>query len=203
MADTDLTQTAAKGLYTFTTFEKIEMRYGVIAASWDEAKDHMENYNFIKLNNGDHYGGNYIGESEPRRAKLNRKQTCMGANFTMTKTVKSRGFITAKAEEGTVMFANVDHSQAIYIPEFDAYDLHQYDGEGNQLKILSIEDNGCCLKCNRMMRDGWSMIPKREATHTTWERELKTAPCGTKYVDLDPKDKEQQTFDHPESAGEE
>ena len=189
MADTDITQTAAKGLYTFTTFEKIEMRYGVIAASWDEAKDHMDNYNFIKMNNGDHYGGNYIGESEPRRAQLIRKQSCMGANFTMT--MNKETMFGKSTDE--IMFANVDHSQAIYIPEYDDYDMHQHDSNGDCIKIERLEINGLCEKCNRMMKEGWSMIPKREATHTWYGNALKTHPCGTKSV----------VFEHDTPEGEE
>jgi hypothetical protein len=161
--------TEAKGLYTFTSTEKIQMRYGVIAASWDEAKQLMDDSNCIKLNNGDHYGGDYMGESEPRRATLIRKTTCMGENFTMTRT-EIKGWGDGSTEE--VQYANVDHSECIYIPAYDAYEEYQHHENGEQVKIRKIHDNGLCSVCNAMInRHGfqrWSMIPKRDATHTTW-----------------------------------
>lgn len=169
MADTDITQTAAKGLYTFTSTEKIEMRYGVIAASWDEAKQLIDDGNLIKMNNGDHYGGAYLGESEPRRAQLIRKQTCIGENFTMTR-IEKKGWGAEQTEE--VQYANVDHSEPIYIPEYDAYEEYQHHENGEQVKVRKVHSNGLCSVCNAMInRHGyqmWSMVPKREATHTTW-----------------------------------
>lgn len=187
-------QPAAKGLYTFTSTEKIQMRYGVIANSWEEAKEHMENHNFFKLNNGDHYGGDYMGETEPRRDSLVRKQTCAGEHFTLMRVVK-KGFRENATEE--VQYANVDHSQHIYIPELDIYDGYsdQTTEQGFDVRVMKIHPhNGLCSTCNNAMRthNGWSLVPKRESTHTIWgglfvdePKELKTHPCGTKSAIFD------------------
>ena len=164
--------TEAKGLYTFTGTEKIQMRYGVIAASWEEAKQLMDDGNLIKLNNGDHYGGDYMGESEPRRATLIRKQTCIGENFTLHRIAKVGWDSENKCDKTEHQYANVDHSKHIYIPNYDSYEEYQNDVEGEQIKIHSIKENGLCSVCNIMIsRSGmqnWSMVPKRQATHTTW-----------------------------------
>jgi len=168
--------TEAKGLYTFTTIEKIEHRYGVIASSWDEAQEEIDNYNHIKLDNGDHSGGSYIEETNHKKAKLIRKQTCVGANFTMTR-IQNDAF--GKNQE--VQFANVDHSQHIYIPEFKEYGGYSFqeDKEGNDVKVMKIHsDTGLCSVCHAMLnRHGfqkWSLIPKREATHSTWGSKLES-----------------------------
>ncbi len=168
--------TEAKGLYTFTTIEKIEHRYGVIASSWDEAQEEIDNYNHIKLNNGDHSGGCYIEETNHKKDKLIRKQTCVGVNFTMTR-IQNDAF--NKNQE--VQFANVDHSQHIYIPEYEAHEGYetQTDEEGEDVKVMKIHaENGLCSVCNAMLsRHGyqkWSLVPKREATHTTWGRKLES-----------------------------
>ena len=187
------TITEAKGLYTFTSTEKIQMRYGVIAASWDEAKQLMDDGNLIKLNNGDHYGGDYMGESEPRRANLIRKTTCMGENFTMHRIAKVGWDSENKCDKTEHQYANVDHSNRIYIPNYDAYEEYQHDVDGELINPIAIKENGLCSVCNAMIsRSGmqnWSMVPKREATHTTWGRlfidepkKLKTHPCGKQSV---------------------
>lgn len=167
----------AKGLYTFTTIEKIEHRYGVIASSWEEAQEEIDNYNHIKLNNGNHSGGEWIEETNHKKAKLIRKQTCVGANFTMSRINTGRF-----NEKDEVQFANVDHSQHIYIPEFEEYEGYSFqeDKEGNDVKVMKIHaDTGLCSVCNGMLNrynsgQGWSLVPKREPTHDTWGRKLES-----------------------------
>ena len=168
--------TEAKGLYTFTSTEKIQLRYGVVASSWEEAKQLMDDGNLIKLDIGDHYGGDYIGESEPRRDTLIRKTTCMGENFTMHRIAKVGWNSETKSENEEEQFANVDHSECIYIPNYNSYEEYQNNPDGTSVKVRKIHQNGLCSVCNAMItRHGlqrWSMIPKRDATHTTWGAKL-------------------------------
>mgnify|MGYP003148039345 CR=1 FL=1 len=166
-------QKNAKGLYTFTATEKIEHIYGVVAASWDEAKQHMENHNYIKLNNGDHYGGSYIGESEPRRFKLKRKTSCVGAKFSFTKTEVKWG--SGDEVEMITDAGCLKHPNAILINEHDEYEGHSYQtwDDESEVRILSVDsDTGLCECCSNLLRRGWAMIPPKTATHTAWGQPL-------------------------------
>ena len=80
-----------------------------------------------------------------------------------------------------VQFANVDHSQHIYIPEYEAYEGYetQQDEEGEDIQVMKIHaENGLCSVCYHMLnRHGvqhWSLVPKREATHSTWGHKLES-----------------------------
>ena len=102
-----------------------------------------------------------------------RKQDCVGANFTMMRTIKNRHNETIE-----VQYANVDHSEHIFIKEFEPMDGYSYqeDENGEDVKVRSIcRETGLCSVCDNMLkrshwmsdqRDNWAMIPFRPATHT-------------------------------------
>lgn len=168
MADTE-NHTEAKGLYTFKTIEKIVYTYAVPASSWDEAKELItENgtYDYIKIGYGEHYGGEYMGASEPRRATLLRKVECLGDQFTFTKQTSEYEQSRYPNAPKTI-FVNVDHSDKLLIK-----DIHISEYSDHTHNVVNVRENGFCECCCEMLNDGFAMIPRTTATHTRWGKLL-------------------------------
>ena len=149
------TNQSAKGIYTFTQKEEVEYTYGVVASSWEEAKEKIANYDFAKIEAGDFMGGEYLGHTKMRRKELIRKQSCTAENFTLMKKVK-----LFADEKTTTHYTNCTISSSALVADVnwrdelpsDLNNFSQYD-----------EKTGCCAECSAKLRNGYAMIPRIEA----------------------------------------
>lgn len=158
------TNQSAKGIYTFTQKEEVEYTYGVAASSWEEAKELVESYSCSKINMGDFMGGNYIGETQMRRAKLIRKMECAAAKFTL--------FKPARGYKKNDTYHNCSSTKKMIVP-VSWYD-GSYQAQADGAEITGYDEKtGCCTRCASYLDRGFMLIPHvatpEDADYTTWE----------------------------------
>jgi len=144
----ELNISEAKGLYTFTATEKIQFRYAVVASNWDEAKEEIAQGNTMRLAAGDHAGGEYMGESEPRREILLRKATCIIDKLTLKREAY-------KDEEGDYLYYNPDHSEMLLYKPSDggSWGFNLDEDYGCSFDVVAVNEKGICSHCERMIED--------------------------------------------------
>ena len=144
----ELNISEAKGLYTFTATEKIQFRYAVVASNWEEAREEIAHGNTLRLAAGDHSGGEYMGESEPRREILLRKTTCIIDKLTLT-------IPTYRDEEGDHLYYNPDHSEMLLYKPSDggSWGFNLDEDYGCSFNVVQVNEKGICSHCERMIDD--------------------------------------------------
>jgi hypothetical protein len=156
--------TEAKGLYTFTTVEKIQYRYAVVASSWAQAKKDMESgRNVLRLRAGDHAGGAYIGDSEPRRETLLRKEECIMSKLLMKQTnsrwieVAGTDTVYWRPRHDNLLTYKANWDQEVDMDYSSRDDLDDYDN----LAVHEIDPaTGICNRCNQFLDYGWEIAHK-------------------------------------------
>ena len=163
---------SAKGIYTFTQKEIVEYTYGVVAGSWEEAKDQMENYNYAKIETGDFMGGVYLEQTSMRRKNMIRKKTCTAEQFTLKKDrTHFNGEVTTHYHNCTIGESNTMLVEVHWRDETPI---------GSNLNFSEYDpQNGCCASCSNKLRNGWVMIPRQKPVedddtyrndfYTTWK----------------------------------
>lgn len=147
--------TEAKGLYTFTTTEKIQYRHAVVASSWEEAREHLDGAGF-RLAAGDHAGGEYMGASEPRRETLLRKQKCIIENLSLMRTVYVKEGYKTTDEIDRIEIYNPDHSNWLLFNPTEkshwGFHLDRDNGEYCPSAVKELNDQGICSHCMEMIK---------------------------------------------------
>ena len=156
----NITPSAAKGLYTFTTTEKIQYRHAVIASSWEEAREQLDQEGF-RLHAGDHSGGEYMGESEPRRETLLRKQTCIIENLSLIRKVYVKDGYNTTNEIEKIEIYNPDHSDWLLYNPFEkanwGFHIDHDSGYYKPSCVKELNEQGICEHCMGMIDRGFEI----------------------------------------------
>jgi len=148
------THQSAKGIYTFTQKEEVRYTYGVVASSWEEAKEKISSYDYYKIEAGDFMGGEYLYHTQMRRERLIRKKECTAEKFTLYKAPSSvKGWPTI-----THRYRNCSVSEAAIVAP-----VQFRDETPSEVDFVEYDERtGCCANCSNLLRNGWVMIPRAE-----------------------------------------